>query len=367
MDQLLASIESGDVRRVREAVRLGPDRDDLTEALSPAVEGGNLAIVRTLLEAGADPNFVEESGDETCLMQAVAKGHLPIVRALVGAGADVNAVAEDEEGDDGAITPLLIAVRKQRRAIAEFLLPLTEPQERERVERIRRSVVAPPDRKSAALIRAGESGDLERARALLGEGADVNARDRLGRTALLNAAAYGHARLVGLLLEAGAGPDLKTDEGVTPLMCAPDEEIGSLLVEAGADVNAEQHGFTALMAAAIHGRCPLLRLLIDTGADIEAAEFRGFTPLMLACQHGRREAVAALIGAGADVNRAMASGWTALLEAASKPDAEVVRMLLAAGARTDAEDHQGRTAASLARHRPENLAILESWSGDRGR
>jgi uncharacterized protein len=65
------------------------------------------------------------------------------------------------------------------------------------------------------LIRASEGGHTEVARLLLARGADPNARDATGRTALAAAAEYGDPELVRVLLQAGADPEHKDAEGRT--------------------------------------------------------------------------------------------------------------------------------------------------------
>jgi len=86
--------------------------------------------------------------------------------------------------------------------------------------------------------RAVEGGDAERVRALLEAGADVDARDRHGQTALMLAAHRGHRRVVEALLERAPRLDVTARLGLSALMLAVvagHEEIARLLVGAGAD------------------------------------------------------------------------------------------------------------------------------------
>src|SRR4051794_3836610 len=83
--------------------------------------------------------------------------------------------------------------------------------------------------------------DLMRVRELLTLGANPDARDEQGRTALFSAVLGGAVGLAGLLLEAGANPSAADEEGWTPLHFAAQEylpEMARLLVARGADVNA---------------------------------------------------------------------------------------------------------------------------------
>lgn len=86
-----------------------------TQALMRAVEGGDVARVRVLLAAGADPNAAAECG-ETALMRAVSKGNLEVVEVLLEAGGDVHAKSEN------GFTPLFMAVFFGHVAIARALL-----------------------------------------------------------------------------------------------------------------------------------------------------------------------------------------------------------------------------------------------------
>ena len=112
------------------------------------------------------------------------------------------------------------------------------------------------------------------------------------------------------------------------------------MVAEGADVNAAQgDGMTALHWAARLGDAPTVRMLVQAGANIAAkTRLGGFTPLLLAAQTGQAAAVEALVAAGADARSATANGTTALMLAAASGSASAVRTLLAAGAPVDATE-----------------------------
>ena len=85
------------------------------------------------------------------------------------------------------------------------------------------------------------------------------------------------------------------------------------LLDRGADVNAKNGvGNTALMNAAYYDRPEFVRVLISGGADINAVNQIGYTALMNAASTGRTEIVGELLIAGADVNVETNDGWTAL-------------------------------------------------------
>ncbi len=125
------------------------------------------------------------------------------------------------------------------------------------------------------LMSAAESGDINTVKALLDKGADANAKDDGGWTALTYAAQKGHTEAVKLLIEKGSDVNARGKNGHTALMMAA--QLGhtaaiKLLIEKGADVNARNSkGWTALTYAAINGYTKAIKLLMEKGADIDAA------------------------------------------------------------------------------------------------
>ena len=155
---------------------------------------------------------------------------------------------------------------------------------------------------------------------------------------LFVAATKGHLEVVRLLLEAGADKDAA--ERHRPLHFAALEghlEVVRLLLEAGADKDAaDTDGDTALHIAALGGRLEVVRLLLDAAAEKDAAARHGETALHFAAQEGHLEVVRLLLEAGADKDAATRNGATAVCLASKNCHLEVVRLLLEAGADKDA-------------------------------
>ena len=155
---------------------------------------------------------------------------------------------------------------------------------------------------------AAMTGDLASVRALLSDGADVNAPQGDGMTALHWAARAANTDLARLLLEAGADVDAATRIGAyTPLHLASEvggSEVVGLLLEAGAEqtaTTADVGGATPLHLAGGAGEADAVRLLLEHGGDADVREARwGQTPLMYAAARGREAAVRALLEGGAD-------------------------------------------------------------------
>ena len=154
---------------------------------------------------------------------------------------------------------------------------------------------------------AAERGDLEAVRQLLRDGADVNAAQGDGMTALHWAAERGDGEMGEVLLYAGARVDAGTRIGhYTPLhLAARSAHAGmvELLLRAGSEPNARttNSGASPLHLAAASGTAQVIALLIDAGADLDGRESAwGQTPLVFAAAGNRLEAVRALLREGAD-------------------------------------------------------------------
>ncbi len=157
------------------------------------------------------------------------------------------------------------------------------------------------------MICAASEGHADCVRLLLDGGADHEARDKKGLTALLCAAGEGHTDCVRLLLDGGANVEAKDKNGLTALIGAASNgntDCVRLLMDRGANQEAkDDEGLTALMYAAFGGRADFVRLLLDRGANKEAKDKRGHTALDMARKSGKVD-VARLImsfpGVGSD-------------------------------------------------------------------
>ena len=163
----------------------------------------------------------------------------------------------------------------------------------------------------APVADAAMRGDLDAVRALLQQGADVNAAQGDGMTALHWAAEHGDAAMTELLIYGGANIGAVTRIGqYKPLHLAA--KIGaapvmSVLLAAGADVDAMTGtgGATALHLAAASGNVEAVGILLDGGADANAREMEwGQTPLIFASSLGRTAVVKLLLERGAEASLA---------------------------------------------------------------
>jgi uncharacterized protein len=261
----------GDARLLRALIARGIDLNQAHAGLTPLLAAtrdslhGRPDAVMTLLANGADPRVADGEG-RTPLHFAVLAGDPEVAALLLDAGAPVDAVNRD------GYSPLGVACAAGNWRLARFLLE-------------RKARPLPPAGQPALLAAAGGEDDPAGVELLLRHKAKVDARGRLGRSALMAACLAGNLRIVEALLAAGAAVDARDDQAVTPLHEA---------ARAGAD---------AVIAALAGGK-----------PDPAARDASGRTALAVACQSASAGAgtVQALLGLGADPALAAADGRTPL-------------------------------------------------------
>jgi ankyrin repeat protein len=216
------------------------------------------------------------------------------------------------------------------------------------------------------LMYAAQVGSVEAMRLLVEQGADVNAQNDYGSTALMWSVS--EPSKVRLLLDHGARVNIAAKSGRTPLISAaftsPSSEVVRLLMAKGAKVDVmDSRHVTPLYAATFANDMATVRLLLDAGADLNTPDtFVGLTPLMNAAGNRNLALVKLLLAKGAGVNAVSKTeglpkiqtgtvefgGWTPLLMASAFGPPEAVKVLLDAGARIDAQDYRGFTPLMLA-------------------
>ena len=157
--------------------------------------------------------------------------------------------------------------------------------------------------------------------------------------------------LIAGLLAVVLPVQLAANTDVADAAKARDAAAVKTLLKQGADVNAAQgDGMTALHWAATNGDPALTQMLLTAGANIRATtRLGGITPLLMASQAGHAQVVAALLAAGADANSMTATGATALMLAARSGNTDTVTRLVETGADINAtEKGFGQTALMVA-------------------
>jgi ankyrin repeat protein len=178
---------------------------------------------------------------------------------------------------------------------------------------------------ATALHWAAYHGDASMASVLLGAGANVAAANRNGSTPMWLAASRGDAAVIDALLDAGADADEELPLGRRPLMLAARsgnvDAVRALLAK-GADPNAKEsaRGTTALMQAADQGHADVMKVLIERGADVAAVS----APVL-------RDARTAALGKSDDPRAAVRRQVIAILCDQPTPDLSVLQGLVAEG------------------------------------
>ena len=215
-----------------------------------------------------------------------------------------------------------------------------------------------------ALMFAADKDHAEIAKMLLTAGANPNFQNKKGATALMITAKRGHAEFVKMLLAAGALPNAMKDDGHTALMYASSHaEVAKMLLDAGANPNAtKDDGYTALMLVASNGDAEIAKMLLTAGANPNATHNdRKGTALFNAVIKGHTEIVKILLAAGALPNWVDKSSRTALTFAIISDKPEIVRVLLACGASPDIKNNGGWSAWNFAKYYPLILPILKEY------
>ncbi|KAK8923034.1 Ankyrin repeat domain-containing protein 50 [Metarhizium anisopliae] len=303
------------------------DRDRRTP-LSWAARNGHEAVVKLLIEKGANTETTESYYGQTPLLWAARNGHKAVVKLLIEKGANI----ETTESYYGQ-TPLFWAAGNGHEAVVKLLL-----------ENGANIDVRNNRYGQTPLSRASKNGHEAVVKLLLENGADIEAIDNLnGQTLLLWAAGNGHEAVVTLLLENGANIKAKDEKGQTPLSWAAGnghEAVVRLLLEKGPNVEARDtvYGQTPLSAAATAGNKAVVRLLLEKGANIEAKNKKGETPLLQAVIYEQEAVVRLLLKKGVNIEAKDEKGQTPLSRAARNGHEAVVRLLLEKGANIETRD-----------------------------
>jgi ankyrin repeat protein len=329
-----------------------------TNGITPLMEcarTGATAGVAALLSRGASVGAAHARSGQTALMWAAAGKQAEVVKLLIDRGANVRARSS------GGFTPLLFAARSGDDASARLLLDAGADVNEATTEH------------GSALVVASAGAHQRLGLLLLDRGANPNVADRNGITPLHNAVQRGLTSLVGMrfdesyrvqpanmpelaaaLLKRGANPNARITGNDTR---GPD------------GTPFEMRGATPYFLAAVAGDAALMRLLGRSGADPTFGVEGGATPLMAAARSActgscefrganlevdpavaaaALEAVRVAIESGADVNAANEDGQTAMHMAAFTGADGVVQLLAERGAAIDLQDKRGETPWSMA-------------------
>ena len=212
-----------------------------------------LKEIKHLIDLGVCVDAKDRSGN-TALHWASGNGHADVVELLIGKGVKVG--VRNGRGE----TPLSCVIRSCWRDIE----------------------------KAKAIIEA-----------LIKAGADINAKNKDGNTALHRVSERGHAKMVEALIKAGADINAKNKDGNTALHWVSEcghADVVKLLINAGADINAKnKDGDTALHRVSERGHADVVKLLIKEGAKVGVRNKEGEKPLSRAVDNGHTKVVNMLL------------------------------------------------------------------------
>ena len=286
----------GDLKFAKHCIKSGTDvnkRDKYGNTpLYYATVNGHFEIVKLLLEAGADNNYVPYNWDSNPLDIAINKGHSKIAIEILKHSCNRN--YKDCYGN----SPLHNAVRKGNLNIVNFIMKHIH-------SKIRNSYLESHNKIGYTPLHiACEKGYFEIAKLLLEMGADLNALDNYGSTPLFNACESCNPDLVRLLLEKGVDLNHRNNKGNTlyHLACLNGNlEIVQILLEyIPSDLNyMNQFGNTPLHFACFKGHLDIVKYLIHKHqVSPKLTDMNGDNSLCLACENGHLSIVKWLLCSG---------------------------------------------------------------------
>lgn len=305
-----------------------------------------------------DVDSETDSNHDTALTLACSGGHEELVELLVNRGANI------EHRDKKGFTPLILAATAGHHKVVSTLLKHGA------------EIEAQSERtKDTPLSFACSGGRYDVVEVLLAAGANKEHRNVSDYTPLSLAASGGYVNIIKVLLTQGAEINSRTGSklGISPLMLAAMNGHATavkMLLDMGSDINAqiETNRNTALTLACFQGRHEVVGLLLDRKANVEHRAKTGLTPLMEAASGGYIEVGRVLLDKGADVNAAPvpSSRDTALTIAADKGHLKFVELLLMRGAAVEVKNKKGNSPLWLAANGGHMLVVklLKNYSAN---
>ncbi|GMF24478.1 unnamed protein product [Phytophthora lilii] len=333
-------------------------------ALLTAVWYNRLAVVRILLDNGADIALCGDFQNWSALNVAYFSGYTELVQLIyerVSAEkplsfADVVFASRSvgSQSKLGHVIPSLEIDQKLRNGETALIISCDQGD----IKTVERLLEKPNNDINVAnpegwtpLMSASEWGHIDVVLLLLAKGAFVNEADEEGYTALQIACEYDHLDVVKALINYGASVDSAAEDGHTPLTLAAtkgNNDVVKLLLSKGASIDKPgPDGALLSQSEAMSGALMLLKssYLLDKGASVDMGTA---TPLMTAIEQGHTDIAAMLLEKHASVDQQCSDGTTALGLARKRGLLDFVKLLVENGASLELTDSSGRTPLQMA-------------------
>lgn len=272
-------------------------------------KGGLIEYVQDLIDKGEDVN-AKDCQDGTALMFAFEKGRLNIAKLLIEKGADINAKNHKNK------TTLMFASGSGNLDVVRFLVEKGA------------DINAKSNDNETAIMFASGSGNLDIVRLLVEKGADINVISQHNKTALLIAEENNYIKIVEYLKLIGAKTDI---EFFNLVLCGDIEKIKSAIA-GGANTNARNcYGSSALMCSILNWDINLAKLLIENRADINLKSENGENAFTLALSLGKLDIASYLLDNYKNSVERKLDCELAIQEAVWNNKMEVVKYLLDIG------------------------------------
>lgn len=319
--------------------------------------GFDIQVIRSLIRAGVHVNAKNKDGSTALILAAEYSSNPEVIKALIKAGANIN--TENKYGKTAKDYAKNNKNTEVREIFENFSVSFASENPTDELLKVAQ-IPDTTTEKITTLIKAGADVNAEDnngltalawvtlrnpnpevTRALLKAGADVNIQNWSCKTALMRAVGFRsvnsqnvNPQVIKALIDAGANVDIKDSQNWTALMHSvshsnSNPEIVRMLLNAGANVNVEsQYGITALMLAVNSvNNLEITEILLNVGADVNAKDKDGLTVLMHATKYNSNpEVIKALIDAGADINKKDNNGKTAKDYAKNNKNPEVIKI-----------------------------------------
>ncbi|MBW2736795.1 MAG: ankyrin repeat domain-containing protein [Deltaproteobacteria bacterium] len=275
--------------------------DEKVKKLHDAIADGREDEAKALIVAGTNFHTRPPGAFSDAFGAAISEGLVELVESMLAQGADINAPYCSKNWG----SPLHLAIIKGREVVVRLLLD---------------------------------------------HGADMHARNAEWEQSPLHVACARDMHwLVELLIEQGAAVDTRDYENNTPLHETHDVDIARLLVSEGADIRAlNDDGLTPLQCALHSGSACLARFLIEQGSDLQHLSKERGSLLHSACSGQDPDLVRYLLEAGLDASALSGGGWTPLHYCVVGNFTEAMLLLLERGAAVDAPNEEGHTSLHIA-------------------